>query len=52
MSSRLREEWENGTVYYEMRGNEVSVPRAKRDRPSPEFLRWHNEHVFEKGIAA
>jgi putative restriction endonuclease len=52
VSSRLREEWENGKVYYEMRGNEVSVPSARRDRPSSEFLRWHNEHVFEKGIAA
>jgi len=52
VSSRLREEWENGKVYYDLQGREVAVPRARRDRPSPELLRWHNEHVFEKGIAA
>ena len=52
MSSRLHEEWENGKIYYGMHGKEVSVPRAKRDRPSLELLRWHNEHVFENGIAA
>jgi putative restriction endonuclease len=52
VSSRLREEWENGKVYYDLQGREVSVPRARRDRPSPDFLRWHNEHVYEKGIAA
>jgi hypothetical protein len=21
-------------------------PRARADRPDPELLRWHNEHVF------
>ena len=52
VSRRLHEEWENGKVYYGMHGNQASVPRAKRDQPSAEFLRWHNEHVFEKGIAA
>ncbi len=52
VSRRLHEEWENGKVYYGMHGNEVSVPLAKRDRPSLELLRWHNEHVFENGIAA
>jgi putative restriction endonuclease len=52
VSARLREAWENGKVYYALQGGEVAVPRATRDRPDPEFLRWHNEHVFEKGIAA
>ncbi len=52
VSKRLGEEWENGKVYYEHQGGEVAVPRARRDRPDPEFLRWHNEHVYEKGIAA
>jgi len=52
VSDLLREEWENGKVYYDFRGREVVVPRAKGDRPDPDLLRWHNQHVFEKGIAA
>jgi putative restriction endonuclease len=52
VSKLLREEWENGKVYYALDGREVAVPRATRDRPDPRLLRWHNENVFEKGVAA
>lgn len=52
VSQRLAKEWENGKIYYERNGARISLPRRSSDTPDPELLRWHNEHVFEKGIAA
>jgi len=52
VSQRLATEWENGRIYYERSGASISLPRRKPDQPDPALLRWHNEHVFEKGIAA
>ncbi len=52
VSRRLREEWENGKVYYDLQGKEIALPGRRADHPDAELLRWHNENVFEKGIAA
>ncbi len=52
VSQRLAKEWENGKIYYERNGRPITLPRRPSDGPDPELLRWHNEHVFEKGIAA
>ena len=52
VSERLAKEWENGTIYYAKNGVRIALPGRKVDRPDPELLRWHNENVFEKGIAA
>jgi putative restriction endonuclease len=52
VSRRLADEWENGKAYYAMEGREIAVPARVADRPDPELLRWHNEHVFERGVAA
>jgi putative restriction endonuclease len=52
VSPRLREEFENGKVYYERHGAEIHLPGAKADLPDRELLRWHNENVFEKVEAA
>jgi len=43
---RLREEYENGRVYYAMEGSHLAVPRAPADRPDAALLQWHNEEVF------
>ena len=51
VSRRLAQEWENGKAYYEMEGRSIAVPRRVADRPDPELLRWHNEHVFERTAA-
>jgi putative restriction endonuclease len=51
VSRRLAQEWENGRVYYEMDGRSIAIPRRTADRPNPELLRWHNEHVFEHTAA-
>jgi putative restriction endonuclease len=46
VSSRIREEFENGRDYYALHGNEIRLPTRPELRPSPALLGWHNEHVF------
>ena len=49
VSKRIREEFENGREYYAYHGRELVVkPDSLSDQPALEFLRWHNEYVFEK----
>jgi putative restriction endonuclease len=46
-SRRLREDFDNGEEYYRMHGRRLeNMPRAEDERPAPEFIDWHNEHVF------
>ena len=52
VSRRLKDEFENGKVYYAVDGQQIAAPRSAVDRPDPDCLRWHNDHVFEKGRAA
>jgi putative restriction endonuclease len=52
VSRHLNEEWENGKIYYALHGQAIAVPRMNADRPDPRYLSWHNENVFEKGLAA
>jgi len=48
VSSRLREEWENGREYYAHHGKELRVqPEGVMARPSRDFLAWHNETRFK-----
>jgi putative restriction endonuclease len=47
VSKRIREEFENGRDYYALDGNPVRVlPVLERNRPTAEFLQWHNEQVY------
>lgn len=47
VSKKIKEEYENGREYYAHHGQELKIlPAASLDRPSAEFLRWHNEEVF------
>jgi HNH endonuclease len=49
VSGRIREEYENGREYYRYHGEPLAVvPEAELERPSAEFLRWHNDHIFER----
>jgi putative restriction endonuclease len=46
-SRTIREQFENGEEYYRMHGQRLAVlPPDEIERPSPEFLRWHNEQVY------
>ena len=46
VSSRLRDEFENGRHYYEMAGRRINVPRNPQLAPSPLALDWHALNVF------
>jgi putative restriction endonuclease len=47
VSQKIKEEYENGQDYYALHGRALSViPSRKIDRPSIEFLQWHNQNVF------
>ena len=47
VSKRIKEEFENGREYYQYRDKPlIIVPGGPHERPSAEFLRWHNEHVY------
>lgn len=47
VSRKLREDFENGRVYYLLDGKRLqNLPNAVADRPSREFLDWHNTNVY------
>jgi len=48
VSSRLREEFNNGRSYFPFAGHTLShLPEASCDRPLKKLLIWHNENVFK-----
>ena len=48
VSRNIKEEFENGREYYAHHGKLLAVmPESVMDRPAPEFLRWHNDNVFQ-----
>jgi putative restriction endonuclease len=51
VSERLAKEFENGRAYYKRQGKQLAVPPRLEDQPNAELLRWHNDHVFERGAA-
>jgi putative restriction endonuclease len=47
ISRRIREEFKNGHEYYKHHGGSLpNLPGNLDERPAPDFLRWHNEHVY------
>jgi putative restriction endonuclease len=46
VSSRLKEEFDNGHSYYPFHGRELRIPADPILRPHPEFLAWHRETVY------
>lgn len=46
VSRRLRDEWDNGRVYYELSGRKIALPSDVQEHPDPDLLAWHNEEVF------
>ncbi len=48
VSPRIRDDWFNGKAYYRLDGNELAaLPEVARDRPSAEWLEWHNREIFQ-----
>jgi len=48
VSPRLKADWDNGKVYYDLGGQDVRLPRDDRFRPSRQELEWHADTVFLK----
>jgi len=49
VSKQLKEDFENGHEYYAMTGRPLIVlPHYVGDKPSREFVTWHNENKFRK----
>lgn len=46
VSERLRADFDNGTHYYAMQGQEVAAPRRGFAPPSAEALTWHQENRY------
>jgi len=47
VSPRIKEEFDNGRIYYPLHGQSLTtLPDSEEDRPSREFLAWHNESVY------
>jgi len=46
VSSRIKEEFENGRDYYRLEGQKVMVPRDPACVPSQEYLAYHADRVF------
>lgn len=46
VSRRIKEEFDNGEYYFTFHGQMVHHPKKFDDRPSDEFLTWHNENIF------
>lgn len=46
VSKRLKEEWNNGRIYYDLQGRHISVPADPTAQPAEAHLEWHNDEVF------
>lgn len=47
VSRRLRDDWHNGRVYYELDGRTIWLPGDAGQRPEPAALEWHADTVFK-----
>jgi hypothetical protein len=47
VSRRIRDEFSNGKEYYALEGKALQItPQSAADRPSKEFLEWHQNNCF------
>jgi putative restriction endonuclease len=46
VSSRIKEEYENGRHYYALHGNAIASPVDPNSIPSRENLQYHSAHIF------
>jgi putative restriction endonuclease len=48
VSRRIKEEFENGRDYYKYHGNTlITLPNRTLDKPSQNFIDWHNQNVYK-----
>lgn len=48
VSSRIKEEFENGKEYYQYHGKDLLfLPRRDLDKPNEKYIDWHNTNIFK-----
>jgi putative restriction endonuclease len=48
ISSRIKEEYQNGKEYYQYHGKDLLyLPVKEMDRPDERFIEWHNEKIYK-----
>lgn len=47
VSSRIKAEFENGHEYYAHHGAQILLPANAAEKPSQDYLRWHNETAYK-----
>jgi putative restriction endonuclease len=47
VSRRIKDEFDNGEYYLTFHGNPIQPPQSLIERPSQEFLVWHNEKIYK-----
>jgi len=48
ISSRIKEEYQNGKEYYQYHGKELlDLPIKEIDWPNERFIEWHNEKIYK-----
>jgi len=47
VSPRLRDDWQNGRIYYELDRRPIRLPSVEALRPARLALEWHNDTVFK-----
>lgn len=46
VSNRLKEDFENGLIYYALSDKKIRLPKNLEDWPDSAALEWHNDNVF------
>lgn len=46
VSSRLKDDYDNGKTYYPLHGQQVFTPGNLIDKPDPRLIEWHNQNRF------
>jgi len=50
VSKRLKDEFDNGRIYYDMNGQRLLVtPHSEQEKPNQRLLEWHNENIYKAG---
>jgi putative restriction endonuclease len=48
VSRRLKEDWQNGKIYYQHEDRTLHIPEAIECRPDPQLLQWHMDTRFRR----
>ncbi len=46
VSRKIKEEYENGRDYYRLHGTQIRLPVNPLNRPSKEYIEWHNTKIY------